>query len=111
MVMDKIGFGIHGYKSIFEALPGNSVLLTADGPQFTILAASNGLLQLTGKTREELYNQPLFGVFPANPSIENIAGQQDILASFNYVIANKDTHHFTSTRYDITDGEGRYVEK
>jgi hypothetical protein len=40
------------YQTLFEAVPGILLVLSADDPRFTIVAASDAHLRVAGKTRE-----------------------------------------------------------
>ena len=40
---------IDDYKRLFESLPERYVVFDADSPNFTMLAASSGYLEVTGK--------------------------------------------------------------
>lgn len=84
---------------IFELVPGNNLLLKANSPQFTILAASDSYLQVTGKAREDLINKDLFNVFPLNT--QNEAGHDIMLASLQKVLKDKTHHQIPLHRYDL----------
>jgi two-component system sensor histidine kinase VicK len=53
------------FKVIFEKSPG-SLLVKADAPQFTILAASDAYLAVTACTRENIIGKGFFEAFPEN---------------------------------------------
>lgn len=84
---------------IFELVPGNNILLNANSPQFTILAASDSYLQVTGKAREDLINKALFDVFPLNTA--NPTGHDIMEASLHEVLKHKTPHQIALHRYDI----------
>ncbi len=52
------------FKVFFEALPGNLFLLAPNPPQYTIVAVSDELLQLTGQERGEVVGKSVFEVYP-----------------------------------------------
>ncbi|MBC8005908.1 MAG: hypothetical protein H7X84_10575, partial [Verrucomicrobia bacterium] len=65
---------------IFEAVPGNNLLIKADSPRYTIIAASESYLQVLGKSKAELIGRGTFDAFPSNPS--NPKDSENLLASF-----------------------------
>jgi hypothetical protein len=54
------------YTALFEAMPGNSILLQNDTPKFTILAATPDYLAQTGQAKEALIGSGFFEVLAAN---------------------------------------------
>ncbi len=53
------------FQLLFEKSPG-SVLLKADPPCFTILAASDDFLKINSVTRDEVLGKGFFEAFPEN---------------------------------------------
>jgi hypothetical protein len=99
--------------SVFEAMPGNSILLQPDAPHFTILAVTEGMIQRSGLSKAQLVNKPFFVPFPANPgnpTDPNAEGQNITLASFEYVIKNKQPHQLPLVRYDLEGEAGLFTE-
>ncbi|GEO08678.1 PAS domain S-box protein [Segetibacter aerophilus] len=99
------------YKALFNALPGISYLLQNNAPHFTILAVTDGLLDVVGLTREKLVGKDLFEAFPSNPQDENDTGQSNLLTSLLHVITHKESHQLATQRYDVMDENGQYVER
>jgi PAS domain S-box-containing protein len=71
---------------VFNALPGNSVILLPDSPKFTIVGVTNGFADLSGLKRELLINQGFFEsnisksfIFPGNAENELRASLQTIV--------------------------------
>ncbi len=54
------------FKSVFEFMPGCSVLLATDAPKFTILAATIDYLLTSQKKMEDVIGKSLFEALPAN---------------------------------------------
>src|SRR5690349_6011335 len=54
------------YTALFEALPGNSVLLKTNAPVFTILAVTPSYVAHSGYTQDYLVGKGIFEAFPAN---------------------------------------------
>ena len=99
------------YPAIFNALPGISYLLQNNAPHFTILAVTDGLLEVVGLTRENLVGKNLFEAFPSNPRDENDTGQSNLLTSLLHVIKHKEAHQLSTQRYDVMDENGQFVER
>jgi len=53
------------FKILFEKSPG-SLLVKADAPHFTIMAASDAYLQVTSVKREDVLGKGFFEIFPDN---------------------------------------------
>ncbi|HET6558440.1 MAG TPA: PAS domain-containing protein [Prolixibacteraceae bacterium] len=99
------------YLRLFEAVPGNNLLLKADSPQYTLLAVSEGFLQLTGKTKEEIMGKGLWEAFPSNSDYPEKAVVQEIKTSLNKVITTKKAHQMSVQRYDFAHTENQFSEK
>lgn len=99
------------YTAFFEALSSKSYLMRADAPRYTILAVTNSHLELTGLQKEDMIGRGVFDVFPPNTSDPSDTGGKDFLASLQYVLSYKKPHYLPAQRYDITDSDGRFVEK
>ncbi len=98
------------FKSAFEYMPGNGALLATDAPNYTILAATNDYLQLSGKKMEDVIGKSLFDAFPASPDDKDFTGRENVSASFQIVISKKQPHQLPVQRYDITKSDGRFEE-
>ena len=95
---------------LFRAMPGNSVLLLPDSPCFTIVAATEAYLQVTGRRLEDIRGRGLFVVFPNNPNDPGQSNEKEALASLQHVLAQKQPHS-RPLRYDITGEDGQYTER
>ncbi|RYY84404.1 MAG: PAS domain-containing protein, partial [Chitinophagaceae bacterium] len=95
---------------LFRAMPGNSVLLLPDSPCFTIVAATEAYLQVTGRRLEDIRGRGLFVVFPNNPNDPGQSNEKEALASLQHVLAQKQPHS-RPFRYDITGEDGQYTER
>lgn len=96
---------------IFEAIPGNNVLVKANSPLFTILAATESYLQTTGKTKSSLVGKGVFEAFPANLDDAADTGETALRASFKHVITCKEQHRLPVQRYDVPDEDGSFIKK
>lgn len=99
------------FNEIFMAVPGNSVLLAADSPRFTILAVTDDFVKTSGISREQLLGKEYFKAFPENPRDPNPTGINNLLSSFTLVIEDKREQRMTAQRYDIKDRHGDYTEE
>ncbi|HTE25057.1 PAS domain-containing sensor histidine kinase [Flavitalea sp.] len=98
---------------VFEAMPGNSILVAIDDPKFSILAVTDGMIQRAGLLKSAMINRPFFEPFPANPSNPddpNSAGQNIVLDSFQHVIKYKAIHQLPIIRYDLENDQGNFTE-
>jgi signal transduction histidine kinase len=98
------------YMALFEAMSGNNVLIKADPPKMTILAATPGFLKETGYTKEAMIGKGVFEAFPVNNDPED-SGGRELLASFEHVIRHKEPHTLPAHRYDLKDTDGNFAER
>src|SRR3954470_4752105 len=96
--------------ALFEAIPGNNLLIEADPQHFTILAATQGYAALAGKSPETFTGKRFFEVFPSNSSDPDDRGEKNMRASFMKVISDKKTHQLPAERYDVRDEKGNFTE-
>ena len=95
---------------IFDATPGLFLVLAADSPRFTILAATDAYLDATQKRRSEVLGRALFEVFPDNPDSPDdpdnrddpeIQATRSTRASLDRVIALRVADTMAMQRHDI----------
>lgn len=98
------------YLALFEALSGNNVLVKADAPKLTILAATPAYLKQTGYTKEAMIGKGVFEAFPVNGDSEHTAGNE-LLASYQHVIRHKEAHVLPVQQYDLKNADGTFTEK
>ncbi len=96
------------YALIFDALPGNHVLVKNDQPRFTILTATPECLTQNRFTQEAIAGKSFFEVFQA-PKIP--AGKDELLASFLHVSQKREPHFLPVRRHDLKAADGNLVEK
>jgi PAS domain S-box-containing protein len=98
--------------AVFAALPGVWLLLAADAPRFTMLAASDERLAATMTTREGTLGRPLFEVFPdANPDNLDASGVGNLRASLETVVRTRAPHRMPVQRYDLRRADGTWEER
>jgi PAS domain-containing protein len=91
------------YQAIFDATPGNYLLLS---PDLTIVGANQCYLAATMTTREEIVGRGLFEIFPDNPEDPNADGARNLRASLQRVLAGKQPDRMAVQKYDIRRPEG-----
>ncbi|MDQ6755884.1 MAG: PAS domain-containing sensor histidine kinase [Bacteroidota bacterium] len=100
------------FKAVFKFMPGNSILVQPN-PPYTILAVTEGMINRSGISEDKLVNKSFFEPFPANPSNPddpNSPAQNIVLSSFEYVIAQKQSHNLPVLRYDLANADGTFSE-
>ncbi|HEX2974533.1 MAG TPA: ATP-binding protein [Bacteroidales bacterium] len=98
------------FQALFDAMPGNHLIIKADAPRFTIMVASKNHLQMVNRVRENVEGRGVFEVFPPGPDKPEAA--DELRASFNEVIENKKVNFLPVQRYDLSSEEQEnYVEK
>lgn len=98
------------FRLFFEASPTPHLILRADSPRFTIVAASDSYLKVTNKTRKGLIGIGIFEAFPEKPNDVAAGGATDLRASLEFVIQTKSTDVLGVQRYDIPICENQTIE-
>ena len=88
----------HDFYPIFDATPGNYLLLDRD---FTIVGVNQCYLAATKTKREEIVGRGLFEVFPDNPDEPSADGVRNLRASLQRVLAEKRPDRMPVQHYDI----------
>jgi PAS domain S-box-containing protein len=99
------------YAALFEAMPGNSLLVNIDAPRFTILAVTPAYLKQINYNREDLIGKGVFEAFPVNDTNPEYSGGKDFLLSYEHVLMHKQSHFLPVQRYDLQSGDGTAIEK
>ena len=86
------------YRAIFDASPGNYLLLDRD---FTIVGVNQCYLTATKTKREAIVGQGLFDIFPDNPDDPSADGVRKLRASLQRVLTEKRPHRMPVQHYDI----------
>ena len=81
-----------GYKAIFYKSNVAKLILCADAPHYTIMDVNDAYLASTNSTREALIGQPVFTVFPLNPTDHNSNNLERTIFSFEEAIKTKKAH-------------------
>jgi signal transduction histidine kinase len=99
------------YIKLFDALAGHNLLLQANAPQFTILAATPQRLQDVGMTKEDVIGKLLFEAHPGNPTDPSDNGVINLRSSLDHVLRYKEIHELPIQRYDLPNEHGGFSEK
>jgi signal transduction histidine kinase len=97
------------FRALFEATPGLYLVLAADPPRFTMLAASDERLVGTMSTREGTLGQGIFDIFSdANPDNVRRTGVTNLRASLETVLLTRAPHRMEVQRYDLQRPDGSW---
>jgi PAS domain S-box-containing protein len=95
------GFAEPDFRLLFSAVPGAFLVLLADSPTFTIVAASDAYLAALKKSREEMLGRGVFEVFPEGPDPAHAETHENVRASFEQVISSRQTDNMQVQHYDL----------
>ncbi|MBJ6119245.1 PAS domain-containing protein [Pontibacter sp. BT310] len=111
--VNSVGEGIPApdFQQVFNALPGSFLLLQPNPPQFTILAASDEQLRLTGQEQHEVVGKSVFEAYPENPNASSATGPAALRESFMQVLKNKIPDQLPVVRYDALNADGKFEER
>jgi signal transduction histidine kinase len=98
------------FTSIFQALPGNYIILLPDAPRFTILAFNDARAEQTF-TRRHHIGKGIFEAFPDNPDDPKANGVAMLTASLQTVLREKKPHQMAIQKYDIPTADGKGFEE
>ena len=98
------------FRLFFQSLPASALVLAADTPRYTILAASDEYLVAAMLPRERLIGRPLFEVFTdENPDNAAPTGVMNLRASLETVARTGAPHRMGIQRYDVTRPDGTWA--
>jgi PAS domain S-box-containing protein len=80
-------------------------------PEWTIVAANDARLRVTGTTGEEQIGRRLFDVFPDNSDDPEADGVRNLTASFERVLATKSSDTMAVQRYSLREANGQFTER
>ncbi|HVG13673.1 MAG TPA: PAS domain S-box protein, partial [Chitinophagaceae bacterium] len=96
---------------VFQAMPGDSIVLLPDTPVFTIIAATGSYYTTSGRTEEELIGKGIFEAFPGPPDDPEHTGVLQLRGSLEKVIQQKTSDRMPLVRYDIENTDGSFDER
>jgi len=95
------------FQTIFEKSPG-SLLIKADIPRFTILAASDSYLEFTDTTRDAILGRGFSEVFPDNGNIDELIKAHNVFVRVVHTGKKIDIPRY---RYDIFNQQNKCYEE
>ena len=98
-------------RAVFESAPDAYLLLAADSPRFTVVAANDTHLRATMTRREDVVGRSLFEVFPDNPADPGATGVRNLQASLDQVLRTGKPHRMALQKYDIRTPAGAFEER
>jgi PAS domain S-box-containing protein len=96
------------YTTIFNALPGASVLVNTNAPEFTVVAATDEFIDFGATSRVEMTGKSIFTYFPDNPAAPNVSTH--IRDSLYKCLMTKERSELKSQRYDLKNADGTFTE-
>ena len=101
------------FERAFEALPGINILIDIDVPHYTVLAVTEGLIDIQPHAfiKNKIINTPFFKAFPQSVDEMSTAAAESVRISFEYVINNKKTHTLDVQRYQVPNNKGEFIER
>ncbi len=102
------------FRAFFESAPNAILVILPDDPAFTIVAASDEYIRVSGTKREDMVGRSVFDVFPDNPDDPAATGVHNQRQSFARVIATRTPDRLPLQRYDVArppSGGGGFEER
>jgi PAS domain S-box-containing protein len=99
------------FHTLFEALPGNYLVVLPDIPLFTIVAASDQYLHTTNTRREHIVGKSIFEAFPENPDAITATGPSNVRMSLQNAFHTKKPDQMPVIRYDVPNEAGVFEER
>ncbi|MDQ3997135.1 MAG: ATP-binding protein [Gemmatimonadota bacterium] len=97
------------FRALFDAAPGLYLVLAADPPRFTVVAANDERLVATMSIREGTLGRGLFDVFSdANPENASRTGVANLRASLETVLRTRAPDRMEVQRYDLARPDGTW---
>jgi hypothetical protein len=82
---------------IFESLPQVMLLVKADTPRFTVLAASAGYREAVGKSKEDFVGMPYFECLSGSRDLIPPSFTTSMRSSFEYVLSHNSPNTIDTT--------------
>jgi signal transduction histidine kinase len=89
------------FAAVFEASPSALLLVRADAPRWTILAANEAYRRATHKVPAQLIGHPTFEAFPESGGTAEEGGQRNIRGSFEHALSSPVLDVLPIQRYDL----------
>jgi PAS domain S-box-containing protein len=99
------------YRAVFESSPQPLLLIAADAPRFTMLAANEAHARTFWTTREALEGRGIFEVFPRKPERSVAQFMEAIRASLERVLSTRKPDQMPVGRLTLAPASGEAVER
>lgn len=97
------------YRALFNASP--TPLLAVAPPDWTIVAANDARLRVTGTVRENQIGRRLFDAFPDDPDDPMADGVRNLTASLERVVSTRAPDIMPVQRYAVRNADGLFEER
>lgn len=96
-----------------DAIENSSALYMVIDPRagLHIVDINDAYADGTLTRRRQVAGEKLFDVFPDNPGVDDADGVGNLFESLQRVAQNGQPHAMALQRYDVQNGDGRFVEK
>ncbi|HEX6369913.1 MAG TPA: ATP-binding protein [Longimicrobium sp.] len=105
--------GLPEVQHLIAALPGLFLILRADPPDYTIVAASDAYLHATRATRDGargIVGRGIFEAFPDPPGQRDATGEQNVRASLDRALATRAPDPMPVQLYPVPLPDGTFEE-
>src|SRR3954463_12038008 len=89
------------FQTIFQALPGNYLILKPHLSSFIITAVSDQYLEATFTKREDIVGRDIFEVFPDNPTDACATSGYSLTRSLQTVLRKKSPDEMRVQKYGV----------
>ncbi|WP_373048536.1 PAS domain-containing sensor histidine kinase [Vulgatibacter sp.] len=96
------------FRQVFEEAPALLLVVRADAPRFTIVAATDAYCNATLTRRAEILGRPLFEVFPDDPSDPTPTGTSQLRRSLERVLHSGAPDTMALQRYPVRRQDGTF---
>ena len=97
------------FSRLFEASPAPLLVVGTDAPRFTIREVNSAFLAATMRRREDVVGCGIFDAYPDHP--EGAGAAALLRASFEHVLASRQSDCLPDLRYDIARPDGSVEER
>ena len=99
------------FRAVFDNSPRPLLLMAADAPRFTMLAANAAHARTFGTTPEALEGHGVFEVFPADPGPVVAQFLESIRESLERALATRKPDQMRVGRLNLTSASGEQIER
>jgi len=96
---------------LFEAAPAPLLVVGTDAPRFTIREVNSAYLAATMRRREDLVGCGIVDAWPDHPQGAGGGTAAALRASFEHVLASRESDCLPDLRYDIVRADGSVEER